>query len=52
MVISFLLKEECAISDIMAPSNSLIFVLMLFAKNEATHKYLSGLFEERKIEKY
>jgi 23S rRNA pseudouridine955/2504/2580 synthase/23S rRNA pseudouridine1911/1915/1917 synthase len=26
--------------------------LMLFAKNEATHKYLSGLFEERKIQKY
>ncbi len=26
--------------------------LVLFAKNEGTHKYLSRLFEERKIEKY
>ena len=26
--------------------------LVLFAKNEATHKYLSMLFEERKVEKY
>ena len=26
--------------------------LVLFAKNEATHKYLSKLFEERKVEKY
>ncbi len=26
--------------------------LVLFAKNEATHKYLSKLFEDRKIEKY
>ena len=26
--------------------------IILFAKNEATHKYLSQLFEERKIEKY
>lgn len=26
--------------------------MVLFAKNEATHKYLSRLFEERKIEKY
>ncbi len=26
--------------------------LLLFAKNEHTHKYLSSLFEERKIEKY
>ena len=26
--------------------------ILLFAKNEATHKYLSSLFEERKIEKY
>jgi 23S rRNA pseudouridine955/2504/2580 synthase/23S rRNA pseudouridine1911/1915/1917 synthase len=26
--------------------------LVIFAKNEAAHKYFSGLFEERKIEKY
>ncbi|MEI7963995.1 MAG: RluA family pseudouridine synthase [Chitinophagaceae bacterium] len=26
--------------------------LVIFAKNEATHKYFSQLFEERKIEKY
>ncbi|MCP9751135.1 RluA family pseudouridine synthase [Ferruginibacter sp. HRS2-29] len=26
--------------------------LVLFAKNEATHKYLSKLFEDRKVEKY
>ena len=26
--------------------------LILFAKNETAHKYLSQLFEERKIEKY
>jgi len=26
--------------------------IILFAKNEAAHKYFSGLFEERKIEKY
>lgn len=26
--------------------------LILFAKNEASHKYLSNLFQERKIEKY
>ena len=26
--------------------------LLLFAKNEAAHKYFSGLFEDRKIEKY
>lgn len=26
--------------------------LVLFAKNETTHKYLSKLFEERKVEKY
>lgn len=26
--------------------------LLLFAKNETAHKFLSGLFEERKIEKY
>ncbi len=26
--------------------------LVLFAKNEVSHKYLNGLFEERKVEKY
>ena len=26
--------------------------MVLFAKNESTHKYLSKLFEDRKVEKY
>lgn len=26
--------------------------LVVFAKNQATHKYLSGLFEERKVQKF
>lgn len=55
-------QSEKSLKDILAEKYGVIFTvhrldkdtsgLVVFAKNEATHKYLSRLFEERKIEKY
>ncbi len=55
-------QSERSLKDILIERYGTIFTvhrldkdtsgLVLFAKNEAAHKYFSNLFEERKIEKY
>jgi len=54
-------QKEVSLKDLLAKKYGRIFTvhrldrntsgLILYAKDEATHKYLSGVFEERKVEK-